>query len=244
MGSAKQWSIILFVFFSVINSSQATTIVTGEIYPVFDELGYHNGTTVDHWYFTVHSDGLVIIDVLSWETDLDDFLTADGLFEVVDVNKDGEIAFFDGVMHLYRDDGNLTEDYSPENFIDSADDYSIFFGGADDGSISDNDPYMPVELKAGNYVLAIATYEFEAHIAGYDTTLEDGRPPVTCSAAQLHSCQVGESHDHGDYQITFSGDLSVTNRQIAEPGALLINLLGLLVLFTLMHKRVCCRLGI
>lgn len=48
-------------------------VTSGTIYEVQDEFGSDIGSTVDHWYFTVNSAGIVVIDTLSWEVDSEDF---------------------------------------------------------------------------------------------------------------------------------------------------------------------------
>ena len=78
--------------------SSAAASLEGNIRALHDQAGARIGSTVDHWTFTARSTGLVAIDVLSWEAPA-------GI--ATDLNGDGEIAFFDSVIYLFRDDGVL-----------------------------------------------------------------------------------------------------------------------------------------
>lgn len=200
----------------------ASIIVSGTIHEVYDELGFHNGTTIDRWDFTVHSDSFIEIDVLSWETDIDGYVTDDGLAEAIDVNGDGEISFFDPVVHVFRDEVEINRRNYLTYLEHSGDIYPLAFGGAADGSISELDPYLPIDLVAGDYFLVIATYEFDASGAGESETAEDGRPPRTCLPENLGDCFYGDGSPSGDYQITFTGDLSLRNVQVNSSPVLML----------------------
>lgn len=64
-----------------------------------------SGLSVDAWTVTVHSAGEVSIDVLSWEARLfSSLLQYPLVWEPVDVNGDGEIAFFSSQVYLVRND--------------------------------------------------------------------------------------------------------------------------------------------
>ena len=77
--------------------SEAAILTAGNIFPVFDGGSSQISTTVDHWGFTVNTAGTIVMDILSWEG------------AAVDVNGDGEIAFFDPFIYLMRDDGSLED---------------------------------------------------------------------------------------------------------------------------------------
>lgn len=220
----------LFILLLVSNTVSASIIVTRIIHEVYDELGRHNGTTIDRWDFTVHSDSFIEIDVLSWETDIDGYVTDDGLAEAIDVNGDGEFSFFDPIIHVFRDGAEINSRNYLDYFEHTGDIYSLQFGGAADGSISELDPYLPIDLVAGDYFLVIATYEFDASGAGETKTAEDGRPPRTCLPQNVDDCFYGDGSPHGDYQITFTGDLSLRNVQVSSPNVLGLFLLSLVYL--------------
>lgn len=199
-------------------------VVNGIIYPVNDSSGNRIGNTVDHWRFKVNSGGLIAIDVLSWEWDSGDLFDHDGNFsEPVDVNGDGEIAFLDPVIYLFADDGTLD--------INDLIDFSIDSGGptTSDGSIWMADPLLAVTIKPArtgyNYILAIGALDLTAAEAIEGLNLVPGdmsQYPWSGDASGGH----WES-DHGDYRITFTGDLEVTNLATAVPEPSTLALLGI-----------------
>ncbi|MDJ0866083.1 MAG: thrombospondin type 3 repeat-containing protein [Myxococcota bacterium] len=64
--------------------------------------------SVDRHALTVHAAGDVVFDVLSWEQD-DEPPSGGHAGAPIDVNGDGEIAFFEAEVFLFRDDGLLGE---------------------------------------------------------------------------------------------------------------------------------------
>ncbi|MBW2272133.1 MAG: hypothetical protein JRG96_02585 [Deltaproteobacteria bacterium] len=83
--------------------------------------GVDNRTTIDTIAFTVESAGEVRIDVLSWEQEGPEW-PPDGAPN--DVNGDGESAFMDAYIMLFRDDGLLDEsDFVSDDSWGDADDY-------------------------------------------------------------------------------------------------------------------------
>jgi hypothetical protein len=195
--------------------SAHATVVTGNIHEILRSSGARIGSTVDHWKFTVNSAGTVSIDTLSEEYDDEGRVTNDSIWEAVDVNGDGEIAFFDPYIYLFRDDGSLdAADYIADN-----DDSGSTYG---DGSIQDLDSYLSLPLAAGDYLLAIGAFALSMSeaIAGLN---DEAFYPVTCASPTGNCALVPK--DHGDYQITFSGDVTVQTGQVPEPATL--GLLGL-----------------
>lgn len=206
---------MVILMFGAVASVSATTVVTGNLFEVLDAQGTRIGNTVDHWYFTVNSPGTVSIDTLSWESEWNG-----SSYVWNDVNNDGEDAFFDPYIYLFTDDGSLdTGDYIARN-DDSWNTYA-------DGSISDLDSYLSLNLSAGDYILAIGAYYLSAEDA-IDQLNDGNYYPRDFAGNQI---------DHGDYQITFDGDVTLQQAVIPEPGTILLLGSGLLGLFALKRKR-------
>jgi len=164
-------------------------VTTGQIFPTFDG-DNRAGSTVDSWNFTVNSAGVVTIDTLSMETS--DWVTTQ------DVNGDGEIAFFDPYIYVFENDGG-----TPGAFVASNDDSSLTFG---DGSINSYDSYLSLNLDAGDYILAIGAYSLSEQEAR-DGANDENYYPI----AGIDVNEDGIPSDHGDYQVTFTGDTTITN---------------------------------
>jgi hypothetical protein len=166
-------------------------------------------TRVDQIAFTVATGGPTTIDVLSFEFD-------DLLMLPVDVNGDGEFAFFDPIIYLFSD-------LSPAGLIAVSDDNLDFlfppFPGAADGSVSLVDPFLEVPLTAGNYILSIGAtpppITLDEAIAGADPF--PGKMLTIDPQTDLPT----PFHDHGDYRITFSDNVS-SAAIIPEPASLLL----------------------
>ncbi|MFQ5632167.1 MAG: DVUA0089 family protein [bacterium] len=165
-----------------------TDVCNAQIIGMGSILRLVSGSTIDLWYFTVNTSGTIIFDTKSWERDPSNT----SIF--IDVNGDGEIAFFNTMIILFTDDGSL----DASDKITSNDNSSLTFG---DGSISSNDAYKSKSLAAGSYILAIgATGMTTANaIAGVH--------PSNFYPKGLNFT----NSDHGDYQITFTGDLTITS---------------------------------
>ena len=164
-------------------------VTTGQIFPTFNG-GDRVGSTVDSWDFTVNSAGVVTIDTLSMETT--DWVTTQ------DVNGDGEIAFFDPYIYVFENTGGV-----PGAFVASNDDSGLTFG---DGSIHRYDSYLSLNLDAGDYILVIGAYHLSE---------QEARDGVN-DASYYPISGLGENEeaipsDHGDYQVTFTGDAIITD---------------------------------
>ena len=138
---------------------------------------------------------------------------------------------------MYRDDGNLSiDDFITENDDDlrntdddGSDPYSEPYVG-DDGSIYHFDSYINVFLRAGDYLLSVHACciqvgdDFDGFM-GYGATLSSNDP-------ETYS-------DHGDYQITFTGDVTVPNAvvPVPEPTTIALFSIGLVGLIWLRRKR-------
>jgi len=160
-------------------------------------------STVDYVYFSLARPGPVEIDVLSLEST--DLPSAD--FRVVDVNGDGEIAFIDATIFLFRWDGHL----DAEDYLLSVADNNQSGHGAADGSIHRYDPFCRVDLPAGAYAVAIGEFWLRLHGA------LTGVNPSSLGPTTAIEGDYWYVHDHGDYRLTIRGDV----RPIPEPSSLL-----------------------
>lgn len=219
--------------FGILDSRAFADVVTqGHIVEVRDEFGFDLGSTVDLWYFTLNAPGLVI-DTLSWEKDSADLFDGDGNFtESVDLNGDGEIAFLDVYIHLYGDDGNL----DAGDLLAFNDDSSNTYG---DGSIYQYDSYLNLPtLPAGNYILALGAYPLST------TNAIDG---INGDAYYYPTTVDGFGSlieiDRGDYQVTFTGNLSITGLPaggsiVPEPGTVTLGGIGLAMMACLRRRAI------
>jgi hypothetical protein len=175
------------------NTAQALTITTsGNIFNTVDAQGV-TGSTVDHWDFTVNTAGNIGIDLLSWETKLG---------TNVDVNGDGEIAMVDTHIRLFADDGSL----DAADFL-FANNKSIWTLG--DGSISIRDSYLNKNLAIGNYTLAVGAYNLTTAEAIAQTNSPNNYP-IGGGVIGGPEGDNTVNYDHGDYQITWTGDVTIT----------------------------------
>ncbi len=175
-------------------------------------------SSIDFWGFST-SGGNVVMDLLSWEVG---YLSN----AITDVNNDGEIAFFDTQIYLLRDDGVLDQD----DLIDRNDDASTTL--STDGSIHFFDSYISSSLTSGDYFLAVGAFGLSMNevLSGVNN---DDTYPVSCSGAIGEACVPQTPSDHGDYQITWSGDVEITSNpgsvaSVPEPGTIALLGLGLL----------------
>lgn len=207
--------LVVSSFLLLASSGTQAFVITGSI------VRLSGGTSVDYIYFSVNSYGRVTIDTKSWERDSEDRFNGNGITdEFVDVNGDGEIAFFNTAIYLFRDDGSL----DAADLIASNDNSTRTYG---DGSISKNDAYLSRVLAPGNYVLAIgaANFTLSEALSGFNA---GSFYPVGENFARI---------GHGDYQVTISGD--VTPGVIPEPTTVLLMGIGVsgFVFRALFRKR-------
>jgi hypothetical protein len=171
-----------------LDSHAAAVSVSGTIYALQTPAGPH-GSTVDHWKFTVtQPNSPVDIDVLSWELDLEG--------NYIDINGDGESAFFDSYIRLFRDDRFL----DPSDLIAENDGGFATLG---DGSVHYLDSIISTALDVGSYILAISSVFL---------TTSDAIGPTNPNGTSIftYDPSIGFlTHDHGDYRITFTGDVVV-----------------------------------
>jgi hypothetical protein len=184
---AQNW-IVGACLLALASGAQATmSTITGSLLEVKKDNALV-GSTVDHLKFAVASSSMASIDVLSWEANA-------SMDEPVDVNGDGEIAFFDSRIYLFRDDGSLdASDY----IADNDDGGALGYG---DGSVSALDSFLSRLLAPGNYILAIGAAELLESEAIAGANDEVGNP-FTCSSA-TGACDFLHN-GHGDYRITFN----------------------------------------
>ena len=206
----------------VATSAQAV-VVSGQIdwlsgQPVGEVMNWSGdiASTVDHIYFSVNTAGTISMDVLSWE--------GDG----VDVNGDGESAFFDPYIYLFADDGSL----DVGDVITDNDDSGSTYG---DGSTSSLDSYLSLGLGTGDYMLAIGEFYISAAdaVAGLNPGTGDGYGPLSHDGSLFYVA------DHGDYEVTFGGDITLRDPPptVPEPSTALLLGLGMLGAGLIRRKR-------
>ncbi len=175
---------------SLIDLGPDPIVVSGSIFRVTPQFGgpdFEGASAVDHWYVTVTTTGHYSFNVLSWEFD-------NGSNSVVDVNGDGEIAFIDSYLRLFRDDGDLTSD----DQVARNDDKFSHDGANSDGSIYGYDSYLSVLLDPGTYILAIGAYHMSIDDAILGLDVDNNYYPVSYD----EDLDDFVPSDHGDYEIT------------------------------------------
>lgn len=186
----------LAIILGLVSTGHAGIILNGTLF------SDSTSTTIDRYAFSVATAGTVDFDIRSWE----DFGQ--------DLNGDGELAFIDSWLLLFRDDGSL----DASDLIDANDDdfASLGFG---DGSIFFTDSFLSASLTAGNYIVAVAAAPFAdlndavaAVIAGVDPVA--GKPIVLDPMDPM----AFPGSDHGDYQLTVTGDVSMVTA-VPEPAS-------------------------
>lgn len=150
--------------------------------------------TVDYIPFTVgglrgESAHTITFDVRSVEA------TEDGPWYQVDLNDDGEIAYIDSYIYVFRNtpargDGKLGE------MMGSNDD--DFENGFNDGSLYGYDSYLQLSLFPGSYVLAISTHSFSEAEARAGVNLTDHGPYTL----ETNPSEEWSNFDHGDYHVS------------------------------------------
>lgn len=182
------------VFASAIHLGSKPFVVDGSILRVTPQAGgpdFDGATTIDRWYVTVDTAGVYSFNALSWEVQFD----ANGVTgAATDVNGDGEIAFIDTYLRLFRDDGDL----SKSDQIGYNDDRDNLGPANADGSIYGYDSYLSRHLEAGNYVLAVGAYRMSVADVLLDLDVDNNFYPVTWD----DMLQDYLPSDHGDYRIT------------------------------------------
>lgn len=214
------------------------TVVTGSILrltDVPDGTEYRSvevETTVDRVYFTVNAPGQVTLDMLSWE-----FNGTVGVQQPLDLNGDGEIAGFDSWIVLFTDDGDIGLD----DLVDDSDDAL----GLADGSWSDGsrtrDSFLSLPLTSGDYMLAIAPYSGEEDISDWLLDSFVNRGPVGAPTFDVQQLVLAP---YGDWQLTITGDVTVTevrtsfpNADVPQPPAAAMMLAGLGALGWMRRRR-------
>ena len=204
---------LFLLFFGAGAASAATIVMDGTIKQLtYDKDDITQDTiTVDYWNFTVTQAGTVTIDVLSWEKDPDDW-------SWVDVNGDGEDAFIDASIHVFK------ETLSADSIYVSNDDSSGNLGN--DGSIRGNDSYISQNFEAGNYIIAISSCGYSPFFS-----VDEAVAGINEKAIVPYAMGVGE---YGDYRITVTGE---NVSAVPVPGALFLLGAGLAGLTGLKRKN-------
>ncbi|MBL8746068.1 MAG: DVUA0089 family protein [Phycisphaerae bacterium] len=167
------------------------TILRTDGAPVGAPWGSLASSTIDKIFFRVNTAGTITMDVLSWEWNYTTNMR-------VDVNGDGEFAFLDPEIRLFRDDGSL----DAGDHLGSNDDSSSTFA---DGSVDRIDSFMSMALPVGDYILCIGAHSSSFTIANAIA----GMNPAAMTPATTNGTLAFTINDHGDYRVTFTGDVSI-----------------------------------
>lgn len=171
-------------------------VVDGTIFRVTPQAGepdFDGASTVDRWYVTVDTAGVYSFNALSWEVLFPDD-DRGSMGTATDVNGDGEIAFIDTYLRLFRDDGDLSAD----DQVGKNDDRDDHAPAMADGSIYRYDSYLSLYLDPGQYVLAVGAYHMSIPDVLLDLDIDNNFYPVTWD----DTLQDYLPSDHGDYRIT------------------------------------------
>lgn len=171
-------------------------VVDGTIVRVTPQAGepdFNGASTIDRWYVTVDTAGVYSFNALSWEVQ---FAEGDrgSMGTATDINGDGEIAFLDTYLRLFRDDGDLSAD----DQVGKNDDRFGHAPADADGSIYGYDSYLSLYLDPGQYVLAVGAYHMSIPDVLLDLDVDNNYYPVTWD----DMLQDYLPSDHGDYRIT------------------------------------------
>lgn len=163
--------------------------------------------SVDYYDFSLQSTARagesafdIVIDVRSVEA----LLEEDDLFHHVDLNEDGEASFIDSVIYVFERGTGVLGGFGDLVGFNDDDEFNKGFG---DGSISSLDSFMRLSLPAGDYVLAISTFDLsEAEARAGSNLVFDG--PFTIREDQTD----WENFDHGDYRVAAYFDAPIPSR--------------------------------
>ncbi|MBL8746877.1 MAG: PEP-CTERM sorting domain-containing protein [Phycisphaerae bacterium] len=150
--------------------------------------------TVDYIPFNVggargESPRNITIDVRSVEA------TQDGPWYGVDLNDDGEIAFIDSYIYLFK--ASPVRGKVGEMLAFNDDSFENGFG---DGSLYGFDSYLSLDLLPGQYVLAISAYSMSEEEARTGINFVSQGPYTLAT----NPAEDWSFSDHGDYSVRIS----------------------------------------
>ncbi|MBU0992269.1 MAG: PEP-CTERM sorting domain-containing protein [Proteobacteria bacterium] len=240
---------IVMVLPSVLFSTPLINTFDGTIYKraLSEDSPYYNTeyskhySTIDLIGFSVYSPGDVEINVMSWES------TPEGIN--TDLNADGEIAYLDTYLYLFKNDGHLdASDLVASN--NNPNDDSDKNSATDDGSLTYDDSYLKAPLGTGpehqkNYILAIGAWDLamEEILMGMNYA-EPSNPTNPSEYIPIWGGTKNSTdwyeNDHGDYRITFTGKVENIHliQPVPEPDTFALFGLGFIGVVVLIRKKV------
>ncbi|KAF0740630.1 hypothetical protein Ae201684P_002149 [Aphanomyces euteiches] len=136
------------------------------------------GVTMDVHMLSLDSDGVLELDLLSYEK------TSDGVF--VDVDNNCDASYFDSKVYLVASDGSII----------GVNDNSVHGNGRADGSVNDLDAFLTFNVDPGQYFVVVGTTDMSDTDAELAVTQQ-----MLYSAGGLMECGLS-SGSHGHYTLT------------------------------------------
>ena len=116
------------------------------------------------------------------------------------------------------------------DYIAFNDDYSLPEGFTD-GSIHRYDSYLALGLFPGDYMLAIGAFNLNPEDAIFGFNNYSDNLPYSCNTDIDGNCLYVANYHHGDYQVTLTGDVTISAVPIPPAmwlfGSGLIGLIGI-----------------
>jgi PEP-CTERM motif len=211
------------------SQSANAAVITSTLYRVgVDNFGdeIYDHSTIDFWNFTQNSLGTTTFDILSW-----------GAFDS-DRYDNLQILLYGGSQTI----GSM--EFIAQSFDDNGLLYSAVGGtpplfGGDDGSTDAYDPFLNIELAAGDYTLVVTrSYVNESAFTNNPAQFED--PLLTQQGLfglhfEFGYWSVNIQSSEAQYQLTVNGDVTGFG-VVPEPSSMLLVGLGLATTLSLRRR--------